>query len=170
MNNTIDINKLRVWPYNFLYKILDNSIIAEMDSEIANQLIEDMLPDPRKKAIIVMRYRDKLSYGKIGESLEITAGNVREHELRIINHSKHNDAIKKVMIKLYSDPKDIPLAYTSLDLKECRAINRNRIYTVGQLLTYTKKDLCRMYNVGQKTVDHVVEMLNGYGFTLVESV
>lgn len=168
MSYIVNLKNLHVWPYNFLDKVLEHSIVTSIDIDVANRLVDDILTDPQKKNIIVMRYKDNLSYAKIGDAIGITSGAVREQEHRIIRNAKHNDAIGKFMIKRYDDPKEIPLPYTSLELKECRALQRRNIKTLGDLLYYDKHSLSRMYNVGPKTIEHITDLLNEYGFSLAD--
>jgi DNA-directed RNA polymerase subunit alpha len=63
---------------------------------------------------------------------------------------------------------DLELAIEDLDLSERprNCLKRAQINTVGELLTKSEDDLLAITNFGQKSLDEILEKLDGRGLSL----
>jgi hypothetical protein len=63
-------------------------------------------------------------------------------------------------------PTGTPIENLNLSCRAYNALQRAKITTIEQLLTYTPQSLLEIKNAGQRTVDEVVEVLQRLGFSL----
>ena len=127
---------------------------------------------------IGMRLKDSgMTHRQVAEIMETSPENARRRYLRAKMRARYNvrSSTESELLEceprevaFFASPRTVDLAVEDLDLSErprtCR--KRARIATVTQLLAKDEDDLLCITNLGQRSLDEIVEQLNKRGLSL----
>jgi len=127
---------------------------------------------------IGMRLKDSgMTHRQVAEIMETSPENARRRYLRAKMRARYNVRssteselleCENRWVAFFASPRTVDLAVEDLDLSERprNCLKRARIDTVTQLLAKDEDDLLCITNLGQRSLDEIVEQLNKRGLSL----
>ena len=177
------------YPDNLLFEIFGNEWEfprpADFDGSLAYVL--HSLTE-RERRILDYRYKDGLTYDKIGSCECVTRERARQilakalrklrhfSRLNFLKYGVHGVIARKVEsareAALATMPQpdvpkdDMPIESLELSVRSYNCLKRAGIRTLHGIATMTFDELCHVRNLGKKSVDEICKMLIDFGLSL----
>ena len=176
------------YPDNLLYDLFDRDWEYPRPADFDGSL-EYVLQtlNERERRILGFRYKDSLTFEEIGKRECVTRERIRQINAKAIRKLRHPDRLNYLKYgvsgviarktesarkaALASLPKpdkpgaDIPLEELDLSVRSYNCLKRVGISALHEIAEMTFDELCRVRNLGKKSVDEISCMLTRHGLS-----
>ena len=185
--NIINPNTLP-YPDNLLYDIIcgEWEFPRPADFDGSLEYVLHTLTE-RERRVLDFRYKDGLTFEEIGKRFCVTRERIRQIHAKSLrklrrpdrlNYLKHGvsgvvarkteNAREAALASLPKPdkPEDITLEELELSVRSYNCLKRAGISTLHEIAEMSFDDLCRVRNLGKKSVDEICAVLTNYGISL----
>ncbi len=177
---TLDKRESEVMLYYYRDGLSTQQILKKMGLD--NTLGSSFITLGRKKALTKLRHRDRVMLICIGKDAVETTEELRKKYVEEIESMKQTvesiedtgDSVEDIKLKLeeLSKPENRN-AFDAMDIdcidftiRSRNALKRGGYDTIGELRGISRKDLMRIRNMGEKSVDEIVDKLKEWGIEI----
>ena len=161
MSTQIDTSK---WPWNFYEEIwggpVNETDFAPDHCETFEKLLDQDIPE-REALAIRARYKEGLTYSKIGELLGVHPTSVYGFISRGLRKMRHPRRVRILAERKYGS-----IEYLEFPTRIYNALRRAGIERIGQLIVCSKRDLLQIRGIGENQIKDIEEILTKRGLQL----